>query len=97
MATATLDTNSLGANGAEITLTAETLITLYVEEKTGSHNAHRVTIEYSPDGTLWVPTQHSLNGHGNFMTEQVVAARARACVCTVEGAASTVDVHLIAR
>lgn len=97
MATGTLDANVLGAYGAEITLTTETLITLYVINKTGDNKNRRVTIEYTGDNTNWFPDPHSLNGHGNAMTTQVVATKARACICSAEGAPSTVDVILIAR
>ena len=94
---ATIDTNTLGATGAELELTTETLITLYVIEKTGTHELHRVAIEYSPDGVNWFASQHSLNGHGHFMTEQVIATNVRACVCRAEGSVSTAEVVLLAR
>tara|TARA_R110000851_G_scaffold212558_1_gene365202 strand:+ start:313 stop:606 length:294 start_codon:yes stop_codon:yes gene_type:complete len=97
MATATLNANSLGVNGAEITLTTETLISLYVIDATGTHRNRRVTIEYSGDGTNWFPDPHSLNGHGSVLTVQVVATKARACIIAVEGSESTVNVVLIAR
>ena len=49
MATAVLNTNSLGATGAEITITTETIVSLYVVDKTGAHNNHLVVLEASPD------------------------------------------------
>ena len=96
--TKSINANSMGANGAEITVTGETVFTLYVIEQAGSHDNHRVTIQYSPDnGVNWLTSPHSLNGHGDYMTETVAATKARACVCVAEGSASTVDVILIAR
>ena len=97
IATATLDANSLGANGAEITMTIETLISLYLIGDTGDQINRRATLEYTADGTNWFADPHSLNGNGNILTNQVVATKARACICAVEGAASTVKVILIAR
>ena len=96
-ASATLDANIQGANGAEITLTTETMLTLFVMENSGSHDLRRVTIEFSPDGTNWFKSSYSINGHGNMMNEERVAERARVCVCKAEGAPSTVDVFLLAR
>lgn len=71
-ASATLDANKENASGAEISLTDETIITLYVVHKAGAHSLHRVTIEYTPDGVNWFRSPRSINGHDLFMTEQVL-------------------------
>jgi photosystem II stability/assembly factor-like uncharacterized protein len=98
MATATLDTSVLGRSAAKISLTTETLVTLSVVPKSGTHHNHRVTIEHSPDGGItWIPESESINGTANSITFQVVATDVRACVCEAEGAASEVTVHLLAR
>ena len=97
MATATIDSNTEGATGAEITLTTETLITLYVIDATGTHLNRRVSIEYTGDNTNWFADPHSLNGHGSVLTSQIVATKARVVIVEAEGATSTINVVLIAR
>ena len=97
-ATAALDTNSLGANAAKISLTTETKVTLYVIPGSGDHANHRVTLEFSPDGgTTWIACRETVNGQPNTMTVEVVATDVRACVYEAEGTASTATVHLLAR
>ena len=98
MTTATLDTNSLGASGAELTLTTETFVSLYAVPATGSHKNHRITLEFSPDsGTTWVAVSDSVNGTANSISLSIVATKVRACVCEAEGVASTTVVHILAR
>lgn len=95
--TATLDTNSLDATGAEVTLTTETLITLYVVAKTGVNHNHCVILQASPDsGTTWVPIPPPVLGIG-VLTVEVAATKVRAKVLKAEGATSTVTVHILAR
>lgn len=98
MATATLDTNILGATAASMTLTTEKTVTLYVEPLSGTHYNHRVTLEFSPDsGITWIAVSDSVNGTANSITVDIVATNVRACVCEVEGEASTITVHILAR
>jgi len=98
MTTATLDTNVLGASAAQLALTTETTVTLYVVPGAGDHENHRVTLEFSPDsGTTWIASRETVNGQPNTMTVDVVATDVRACVCEAEGTASTSTVHILAR
>ena len=97
MTTAVLDTEVVDATGAELTLTTETIVTLYVKGKTGTHNVHCVMLEVSPDGgTTWLPTRCivSLEGEASMT---LVATKVRAKVIRTEGATSTVDVWLLAK
>lgn len=96
MATAVLDTNVLNANGAEVTITTQTLVTLYVNGKTGTHANHKVMLEVSPDsGTTWVGTRATVEGEG-CVSLTAVCTKVRAKVTRVEGATSTVDVWVLA-
>ena len=97
MATATLNTNSLGVTGAELTITTESLITLFVAAKTGSHNNHRVMLQVSPDaGTTWLNSPHSILGAGCYVVS-LACTKVRAKVVEIEGATSTVDVWILAK
>jgi hypothetical protein len=98
MTISTLNTNVLGNNAGELTLTTETIITLYVVPLTGDHRNHRVTLEFTPDnGTTWIAVGDSVNGTANSITCEIVANKVRACVCEVEGTASTIQAHILAR
>lgn len=98
MSTGTLDTNEIGDVGALLALTTETVVSLYVEPATGSHDNHRVTLEFSPDnGVTWIAVSDSVNGTANSITVNIVATDVRACVCEVEGKPSTINVHILAR
>ena len=93
---ASLDTNIKGATAAEISLTSETLVSLYLFSKSGAKGAYRVGMEFSPDGVVWVDSPDVLVGPG-VITIAVVAVKARAKVFESQGAASTVTVLLLAR
>ncbi len=97
MATAILDTNSIDATAAELALTTETLITLYVAAKTGTSFNHCTILQVCPDeGATWLDISPPLTGVG-LLTHTVAAAKVRVKVLKAEGTASTVDVHIIAR
>ena len=95
--TATIDANNASAKSGELTLTDETLFTLYVLHSTGSNNNHRLAIELSPvsTGDVWVADSESLLGAGH-MTLTAVAARARIGVIETEGGDSVTTATLLA-
>ena len=97
MTTAVLDTGVINTTGAELTLTTETIVTLYVKGKTGAHKMHCVMLEVSPDGgTTWLPTRCIVSLEGDA-SMTLVATKVRAKVIRPEGTTSTVDVWLLAR
>ena len=97
MATAVLDSDSLAVTGAEITITTETMITLYVKGKTGTHGSHRIEIQISPDnGTTWIDTACNVRREG-CCSITAVCTKARAKLVLAEGAISSVDVWLLAK
>jgi hypothetical protein len=97
MATGTLNTNTLDATGVELSLTTETVVTVTVLAKTGTSLNHCVILQQSPDsGITWQDVPPPIVGEGS-LTMQIVATRVRAKVKKIEGATSTVDVHILAR
>lgn len=89
------DSNTEGNTGTELTLTSESVVTMYVKNKTGSHHNSQMTIQYSPDGALWLDDPHSTNGIG-VMTVTVAASKVRAKLIKVEGSPATADVFMVA-
>ncbi len=94
-ATGTLNTNSALAVAGATTITTETVVSLYVFEKTGTHKKHEVILQVSPDGTNWIDVPRVVRGKG-VLTVTVSATKIRACVLKSEGATSTIDFHLVA-
>lgn len=94
--TGELDTNVKLATSSPLTLTSETVVTLYVFGKTGTHTKHEVIIQVSPDGTNWMDHHMIVRGEG-LVTTTVSAAEIRACVLNKEDATSTIDFHLVAK
>lgn len=97
-ATGTLDTNTGDAVEAAITLTTESILTMYAYNASGAHGGCRLVIEVSPaaSGDVWSEVGRSLPGAG-MVTVQVAALRARVKVEEAQGDASTMTVHLLAR
>lgn len=94
---AVLDTNNKGAVVARISMTTETIITLYVSTRSGASSNHRVGVEVSPDGgTTWVEMPHSVLGVG-CTSFSCVATDVQAKVFEAEGSASSSNVFLLAR
>ena len=93
--TGTLNTNTALAVAGASTITTETVVSLYVFEKTGTHKKHEVILQVSPDGTNWLDVSRPIRGKG-FATYNISATKIRACVLKVEGATSTIDFHLVA-
>lgn len=94
---AVLDTNVKDAATDPIAVTTETLISLFVVEKTGGRGKFRVQLQASPDsGTTWVSVGDTLShtGHACIMC---VATHVRAKVVSSQGSASTVDVFVLTR
>jgi len=95
---AVLDTNVLNATAGEISLTTESVVTLYVLAKTGDHDRHRVILQASPtaSGGNWRRAGSTVRGAA-IKTYTIAAERVRAKVVRPEGSTSTCDVFVIAR
>lgn len=93
---AVLDTNVDNTTGAEISLTTESVVSVYVLPATGTHKNHRIILQVSPDGTKWRRFGQPIRGIG-VETYIVAAAKVRPKVIRPEGTTSTVDVQLVAR
>ena len=78
---ATLNTNVQNATAGEISLTTESVVTLYVLAKTGDHDRHRVILQGSPtaSGGNWRRAGSAVRGVG-AETYIIAAARVRAKV-----------------
>lgn len=94
--TGVVDANDKESKGVQITLTGESLVSLYVFSKTGAQGNYRIQLEISPDGgTSWVGCGEVLRGPG-IVTCQVAATKAQAKVLNVQGEESEIVVHLVA-
>jgi len=94
--TLALDANASSATAAiDLELAKEVFFT--VEDDTGSHTTHVLTLQMSADGTNW-------HNHGSaavtglgFSSGTVGARWCRIAVTTLQGGASTVNVRVNAR
>jgi hypothetical protein len=96
--TDTLNTALEGDCSEVLALSDETVITLDVKLKTGSHNNSRVTLQHSSDGLdgNWHDELHSTNGSGSITT--VLATNfVKACVLTAEGSAASAKITITAK
>ncbi len=94
--TAVLNTETAGVCTTTLELTTETVITLDVKLKTGTHDNSRVTLHHSPDGTNWFTSGQSTNGTGS--TTDVISTRfVKACVFRGEGSVATADIFITAK
>jgi len=93
-----LDANSAASVSAELDLTTETIVTLYVFHKTGPNDNHRVVLQASPvdSGGKWRQVGQVVNGIG-ATTIEIAAQRIRAKLFSVEGAQSSVEIHIVAK
>ncbi len=95
--TGTLDSNSGGAVSSILTVTTETLFTLYIFSLTGTHKNTEITLEFSPDnGTSWIEDSHSMLGIG-CESFSAACTRVRVKVKKAEGDTSTATYHLLSR
>ena len=92
-----LDADSTASVSAPLALTTETIVTLYVFHKTGPNDNHRVVLQASPEtsGASWRQVGQVVNGVG-MATTTVSAQRIRAKMFSVEGSASSVEIHIVA-
>ena len=92
-----VDTNVKGATNVALSIANETVITLDVSLKDGTHNNSHVTLEFSPDnGTTWILGDQSTNGYGS-VTFIRATTMARAYVLDAEGSNAHADVFITAK
>lgn len=92
-----VDTNVKGATGVSLAISNETIITLDVVLKDGTHNNSHVTLQFSPDsGTTWVLGDRSTNGFGS-VTFTRATTMVRAYVLDAEGSDAHADVFITAK
>ena len=88
-----ISTEITGTASSSLTLGAgDTVITLDVVSS-GAHDNSRMTLQHSPDGTNWLPSEQSTNGNGTI-TLPLATAYVRACVVRGEGTAQTATIFL---
>ena len=92
-----VNANTLAVTLTSLAITTESLITMYVVNKTGTHANSHVGLECTPNGTDWSEELGLIRAKGGHMTYQVNATKIRPFIEEAEGAASTVDIHIIAR
>ena len=94
MAEVILDTAVGLVESAAISVAGKTMVAVYIFEKTGEHNNHRIALQISPDdGVNWI-TERSHLGVGRELYT-MIATHVRVCVIEAEGAPSTVGVHIL--
>ncbi len=92
----TLSTEVKGGCTSPLILTGQTVITLDVKLKSGSHNNSRVTLQHSPDGVNWFEDPHSTNGNGS-LTTTLATLQVRACVVRGEGSIASANIFITAK
>jgi hypothetical protein len=92
----TLATTTASTCSAELTLDTETVITLDVKLKSGTHNNSRIVLQHSPDGINWLPGEDSTNGTGS-VTTVLATTKVRACVLRGEGSVAEADIFITAK
>ena len=94
--TGTISTETAGVSSSPLAIGAgETVITLDVVSN-GTHNNSRMTLQHSPDGTNWIPTEQTTNGNGSI-TLTLATAQVRAYVISGEGTAQTATIFITSK
>ncbi len=95
-----LKTASVDANAATSTVALELdavrNVFLSVEDVSGTHATHIVTLQMSADGTTWHNSTLTVTGLG-FVEGTINARFVRATVTTLEGGAGVVDLIINAK
>ena len=97
-----LDTSTEGNVGNVLPITTETVITLDVVLKTGTHNNSRVMLQHSPNITapaedvVWIDDPHSTNGTGS-VTLNISTTAVRPCVLDGEGDSASAQYFITAK
>ena len=95
--TSSINSNSASEVGSALSLTDETIVTLYILPTSGDHNNHQMGIQISPDnGVNWIDYGHLVVGE-SALTEIFSATQVRAKVYVPEGADSTLTAILVAK
>jgi len=92
----TLATATAGTFSAELALDTETVITLDVKLKLGTHDNSRIVLQHSPDGVNWLPGEDSTNGNGS-VTVTLATTKVRACVLRGEGSTAEANIFITAK
>ena len=93
-----IDANNGSATSAALTLTDETVVTLYVFHESGNSDNYRVVLQSSPLGVggKWRQVGSVISGVG-ASTTVVSAVRVRAKILKAEGAAASAEIQIVAK
>lgn len=92
-----INTNKIGGTSVELSITNETIITLDVFSKSGTHNNSKFSLSFSPDdGISWV------DGEQNTIVSSSVTfirstTKVRVCIVSVERTEATAMVFITAK
>ena len=89
----TINTNDLGALSGEVSVIDSSAIGIFIDESSGSHNNHVITLQASPDGTLWQDTDTTITGLG-YRHVPICANKVRLKVSADEGSESICTIAL---
>ena len=90
-----VDTNT-SFTGAALQVTGFPFITMYVVGETGTHASHIVMLQASEDGVTWTNTEDMVTGAAHFNRAKYTVNYIRVIVSTLEGAASTCMIVVVA-
>ena len=91
-----VDTNVNNTVTDSLYINGNRSIGVYVDDGSGAHTSHIVTIQVSANETDWHDTALTVTGLG-FKEGETTAQYIRAKVTTAEGGASTSDIHLTSK
>ena len=93
----TIDTSTEGNRSSTLAITNETIITLDVKLKSGTHNNSRCELQHSPDnGATWFPSADSTNGTGTI-TAILATTMVRVNVLSGEDSEATASYFITAK
>lgn len=93
-----LNTNVQGATTNSIDVTAQTILGWRIISKSGSHNIHKIALQFSFDNQNWSASGSRVKGSDvTSIKSNIAVGYIRFRVTIVEGSTSTVDIIVNAK
>lgn len=91
-----IDANTLVVTDS-VDIGRSSLVGFFICGGDGAHNNHVATLEISPDGADWFPTEETVTGAGDRHNIPCVADYVRIRITAPEGSASLVNIVIISK